>query len=514
MLKTDYYRPEWTCGRYDSTHKVAIFYNLIEGFCYFYEEHSAMVIGQILSVQKNGKILVEQISNETGISHDCIINFFQRLAEKGLVTMEKPQRERIELYRKRVGEYRRNYYATFQPTTKDKLPVPINTAESAYTDRVGGVTSVMLELTYKCSEQCVHCYNIGATRNDNEVSYRNIEGELSLEDYQRIIDELYDEGLIKVCLSGGDPFSKPIVWELIDYLYRKDIAFDVFTNGQMLVHSINRLANYYPRLVGISIYSTDPIIHDSITRTKKSWEKSMSVVQKLSELGVSMELKCCIMRPNVKTYKGVGDIARKYGAIAQFEVNVTDSIDGDKCVSEYLRLDENTLKIVLRDDNIPLYVGKEAPSYGGQPKKMDENSCGAGYNSFCITPNGWLIPCCAFHLYFGNLKKQSLKDILGSQMLKWWRDLTLEQYEECGTHDYCNYCNLCVGNNQSEQRTPLKASENNCFMARTRFHLASCLMHGVDPLQGKCIQERLNETQIKINTSLKRVKSHTLQDKG
>lgn len=509
---TYFYRPEWTCGRFDQKSCAAIYYNLIEGICYFYEGHSATVIGRVLSAKKNGKVFVEEVSNETGISSESIVSFFKDLIGKGLLTTEKPQVDKIEKYRKRVGEYRCSNCKNFRPTTKDKLPIAISTAESEYTDRVGGVTSVMFELTYNCSEKCVHCYNIGATRNDNEVSHRNIEGELTFKDYQRIIDELYDEGLVKVCLSGGDPFSKPIAWEIIDYLYRKDIAFDVFTNGQMLVNNVRKLADYYPRLVGISIYSVAPQIHDSITRVNGSWNKSMSVVRILSELGVSMELKCCVMRPNVKTYRGVGDIARKYGAVAQFEVSVTDSIDGDRCVSKYLRLDEDTLQIVLRDDNIPLYVGEEAPNYGGQPKKMDENSCGAGYNSFCITPDGWLIPCCAFHLKFGNLKEQSLKDILESKILKWWRNLTLEQYEECGTHDYCDYCNLCSGNNQSENGTPLKASENNCFMAKTRFRLASHLMCGVDPLQGKEIQERLNETRLKIPTNIKREKIKTLTE--
>lgn len=509
-----FYRPEWTCGRYNRSKEVAIYYNLIEGISYFYEGHSAMVVGQILAVQRNGGIDVEGVSAATGISSDSIRGFFLRMVGKGLLATEIPQREKIELYRKRVGEFHRNSSVRIQPATKEKLPVAINTAESEYTNRVGGVTSVMFELTYNCSEKCVHCYNVGATRNDEEISHRNIGGELTIGDYRRIIDELYDEGVVKVCLSGGDPFSKPIAWDVIEYLYRKDIAFDIFTNGQMLVRNAKRLAGYYPRLVGISIYSGDPAIHDSITRVKGSWDKSLSVVRQLSELGVSMELKCCIMRPNAKTYRGVGEIAREYGAVAQFEVNVTDSVDGDRCVSKYLRLDEGALQVVLRDDNIPLYVGREAPNYGGQPKLMDENACGAGYNSFCITPDGWLIPCCAYHLNFDNLRKQSLREVLGSKTLKWWRGLTLRQYEECGKHDYCDYCNLCAGNNYSEFGTPLKASENNCFMARARFHLASRLMQGDDPLHGQSIQMCLDKTKIKMPASIRRVSQDELQNKG
>lgn len=112
----------------------------------------------------------------------------------------------------------------------------------------------MLELTYNCSEKCIHCYNAGATRNDCEVSKRNRD-ELNFEDYKRIIDELYELGTYKVCLTGVDPFSKPIVWDIIDYLYRKNIAFDIFTNGQSITDKVDKLIGYYPRFIGLSIYS-------------------------------------------------------------------------------------------------------------------------------------------------------------------------------------------------------------------------------------------------------------------
>ena len=97
-------------------------------------------------------------------------------------------------------------------------------------------------------------------------------------------------------------FSKSFVWEIIDYLYNKDIAFDVFTNGQSIIKDVERLANYYPRLVGVSIYSGIAEVHDYITRVNGSWERSMQVVRQLSSLAVPLNLKCCVMQPNVKSY--------------------------------------------------------------------------------------------------------------------------------------------------------------------------------------------------------------------
>ena len=171
------------------------------------------------------------------------------------------------------------------------------------------------------------------------------------------------------------------------------------------------------------------------------------------------------------------------------------------------------LEIVLRDENVPLYVGKEAPNYGGQTKLMDQNPCGAGDNSFCITPEGNLIPCCAFHTLFGNLKYNSFSSILNnSKELSYWRCLTLNDYEECGRYDYCAYCNLCPGNNFVEHGTPLKASEVNCYMAKTRYELAQKMMQGYDPLNGKTVRERLAEMPDYAPLQLKREISQNYSD--
>lgn len=489
------FRPIWTCGRYNSEHHAAIFYNLLEGLSYYFEDVAADIIGMILSASRNGEIDINSILKSCDCNESVIFNFFEYLREFNLLTLAIPNHDTIEKYRAKTAELRCNNSIAIEKETKEKLPVLHSTAESEYTARVGGITSVMFELTYRCSEMCIHCYNPGATRNNSEHSTRADRQELGIADYKRIIDELYEAGLVKVSISGGDPFSKEIVWDIIDYIYKKDLAIDIFTNGQRIVDYAERLADFFPRTVGISIYSGKPEEHDFITRIPNSWNKSMSVVQQLSKLSVPLYMKCCVMRPNVKHYNEVADLAKQYGAQIQYELSITDSIEGDKCARD-LRLTPELMEIVLRDNNVPLYVGKEAPNYGGQRRNMDVNACGAGVNTFCISPEGNLMPCCALHLVFENLKQSSLKDALKSTALSKWQSLTLNDYEECGRHEYCDYCNLCPGTNYSEHSTTLKASENNCYMAKIRHSLAAKMMNeGYDPLQGKSLTERLSELQ-------------------
>lgn len=487
MAKNIYYRPEWTCGRYNAEKHVAIFYNLIAGYSYFLDSYSADVVGEILKVRRDEPVFVDIVADKTGISSESIEPFFQQFLELGILTSEIPTKEEIANYRSSLAKMKCQQQMA-EKSTEEKLPMDVSNAEQSYFDAVeaeGVVCSVMFELTYNCSEKCIHCYNPGAIRNDNEISHRADRNELQLDDYKRIIDDLDAHGLVKVCLSGGDPFSKPIAWEIIDYLYQKEIAFDVFTNGQRIQNDVERLANYYPRLVGVSIYSGIAADHDAITRIPGSWERSMNVVRQLSNLAVPMNIKCCVMQPNLHSYYMVVDLARKLGAQPQFEINITDSNEGDMCARQ-LRLTEEQLYVVLRDNNIPLYVGPEVPNFGGHHRNLDGVACGSGKTSFCISPEGNLQPCCAFPLSFGNLKRQTIDEIFHENIpMKAWQQHFLNEFTECGRHDYCDYCNLCVGCGYIEHKDWKKPAESCCYMAKVRYNLAHKIIDGIDPLQGQ-----------------------------
>jgi len=479
------YRPVWTCGRYNEGKRVAIMYNLIAGFSYFFNEFSADVIGEILKTGRNGKVSITTIADRTGICMESLCQFYLTLMQCGLLTETMPTEIGVQNYRKIVFEAKKANQAWVDKITMEKLPMNVTNAEQSYFDAVDDgktICSCMFELTYRCSEMCIHCYNPGATRNNEEVSHRGDFKELSLADYKRIIDEMYDCGLVKVCLSGGDPFSKEFVWELLDYLYNKGIAIYVFTNGQRLTKDVKRLADYFPRSIGVSIYSGVAEDHDVITRIPGSWKKSMQVVKELYELAVPMNLKCCVMQPNLHSYYMVADIAKEYGAIPQFEINISESNDGDVCAKQ-LRLTEEQLHIVLRDNNLALYVGKEAPNYGGQKRDISLCSCGAGGTGFCMSPNGDLRACTAFSQVYGNLQKESVYKILSdSPVLQEWRNAVVADYIECGKYPYCDYCNLCAGLNYAEHGDYRIPAETNCFMAKSRYNLACKLMEYGDDM--------------------------------
>ena len=130
-----YYRPVWTCGRYNEKAQVAIFYNLITGVSYFFESYSAKVIGEILSVPRNGSIIVNEVSCKLNIADESLRPFFGQLEQLGIVSSVFPSKEIIADYRKRVSEYNCRQTRTVELTTKEKLPYNVSNAEKLYNDR-------------------------------------------------------------------------------------------------------------------------------------------------------------------------------------------------------------------------------------------------------------------------------------------------------------------------------------------------------------------------------------------
>ena len=201
-------------------------------------------------------------------------------------------------------------------------------------------------------------------------------------------------------------------------------------------------------------------------------------------------IKTCILRNNLKSYRGITDIARKAGGTALFEACINDSVEGDKCVSRYLRLTPEEYSIILRDNNIDLYVGLDIDNFGRQIHHLDKPICEGGRWAVCISPTGDIMPCTGFHFCFGNLKNSSFREVIEtSKTWKEWKDSKLSDCTECTKHDYCDFCVICPGKAFSEHGDWKLPAENCCYIAKIRYKVAMDLMSGKDPLNGKTVDE-------------------------
>lgn len=85
-----------------------------------------------------------------------------------------------------------------------------------------------------------------------------------------------------------------------------DFAVSVLTNLTLLTDDIVDEMKQHGLLgVQTSLYSTDPVIHDSITKMTGSFEKTKSSILKLIDSNIPLQISCPIMKKNKNCYSGV-----------------------------------------------------------------------------------------------------------------------------------------------------------------------------------------------------------------
>lgn len=59
------------------------------------------------------------------------------------------------------------------------------------------------------------------------------------------------------------------------------------------------------------------------------------------------------MKPNLKSYHLIKDLARQYGAVLQIDANLCMGVDGDMSMINHLKLSREEFEVLFRDKDIP-----------------------------------------------------------------------------------------------------------------------------------------------------------------
>ena len=105
---------------------------------------------------------------------------------------------------------------------------------------------VVWNITRTCNLRCVHCYS------DSEA--RKYAGELTTEEAKRVIDDLAGFHIPALLFSGGEPLTRPDLFQLVEYGVSMGLRITLSTNGTLIdeitAANLKRLGLTY---VGISL---------------------------------------------------------------------------------------------------------------------------------------------------------------------------------------------------------------------------------------------------------------------
>jgi len=369
---------------------------------------------------------------------------------------------------------------------------------STFAQNHGFMFSGFWEVTNRCNEKCVHCFNPGAPHVAGEKNNRDMD-ELSTEEGLALISNLRKSGAFRLVMSGGEVFLRKDIWQLIEHARFLRMQVHIYTNGLLLDEDkLERLAKLYPESVSVSIYSAVPEVHDNITKVPGSYEKSINALKRLNQLGIKTTIKSIQMKHTVQGYALIEDIAKSIGARYSTEVGMSAGNDGSQSPLA-LAIDNDKQLIALAvTPKSPIFVGDASNNYSEKKRKANETFCSAGQNMLSVSPDGKIYPCVALPLEVGNIrsddlsqvwanssvgnknqnnKKISTKNITNS--LSKWQQVRVGDYEECGTHNRCSWCYKCPGMSMNETGNPLSASKVQCRIAHARMVGAQKLKSGM-----------------------------------
>ncbi|MGY0287267.1 MAG: radical SAM protein [Candidatus Methanodesulfokora washburnensis] len=157
-------------------------------------------------------------------------------------------------------------------------------------------------ITGMCNMRCKHCY-ISAPMNK----------ELDRETALRLIEEMGEIRIPLVILTGGEPFLRKDLLEIVEKLREKDVKVAISTNGTLINEEIaGKLADKV-EYVGVSLDSSNEDWHDEFRGVKGAFREALKGIRNLISAGIPTGLRMTLTRLNVDSVPSYIDLALSLG---------------------------------------------------------------------------------------------------------------------------------------------------------------------------------------------------------
>ena len=97
------------------------------------------------------------------------------------------------------------------------------------------LSSVTIEVTERCNEQCIHC----SLPNNRKTKAESV----TIQEIQNCIDQLMDLGLERVTFTGGEAMLHPNLIDAIHYAKSKNLHVSVLSNLTILTNDIMNIVS-------------------------------------------------------------------------------------------------------------------------------------------------------------------------------------------------------------------------------------------------------------------------------
>ncbi len=237
---------------------------------------------------------------------------------------------------------------------------------------------VCWELLSDCNLKCYFCHRNKEV--DMKYDFKNMEMSINL---------LNRYNIKKVILSGGEPLMHPKLFEIVDTLKENEMQVDLCTNAYYYDESISRKIAYRFNEVSISIDSFDKYRHDSIRGVRGAFDRTITNVKKLIELGVNIHSTTLVTIDMIDDIPIIVSFLHKLGIKSMAFIGYIPFNTGENLLLE--PKNQEKLKRIFFD----LRTGNNSFEINTKQLIMnDAMKCHAGRKVFGMGPDGLRICSC------------------------------------------------------------------------------------------------------------------------
>ena len=339
------------------------------------------------------------------------------------------------------------------------------------------LTSFDLEITARCSNNCTHCY-INLPPGDKNAKAN----ELSLEELESIADQAVELGALWCLVSGGEPLLREDFSEIYLMLKKKGLLVSVFTSATLITPDhIELFKKYPPREIEVTVYGITEETYEKISRVKGSYKKFLKGLDLLLDSGLKVRLKTMALRSNLNEFEKIADFCRektddyyKFDPLLHLRYDL-DPVRNEEIKSERLTPDE-IVKLEQNDPERSANIDDHCDHFifeSGEHRNCNHLfHCGAGQNSFTVSPEGIFRLCSSlwFPAMIYDLRKGSLRDAWENFVPKVLdtRSDNPEFHSKCHSCNIINLCLWCPAHAYLESGSIDKWVDSFCEIAHAR----------------------------------------------
>ena len=275
--------------------------------------------------------------------------------------------------------------------------------EEPFTHQYSAPLRMDLALTFRCQNDCVHCYAGGPHETP----------ELDVENWKKIIDKLSQIGVFIVTFTGGEPTLREDLPALLLYAQSKGMVSGLITNGRNLKDKayVEKLEKVGLDFVQVTLESHKAKVHDSITGAKGSWKETVQGIRNVSESQIYVTTNTTLSKHNAHEFLDTIDFIKGL-KVAAFGCNSLIHSGRANDVSDEFTLPLEELKVLLervraKADQLNLkflwYTPTQYCKFDPVQLGLGVKSCTAAMINMCVGPNGDVYPCQSYFESLGNI---------------------------------------------------------------------------------------------------------------